>query len=228
MGFLRNLIIAALVILTGFIAASAVNAGTTAYDAATNRIIMTGKTDNKLSWSLIETLTAHPEADGIVMYGSGGRMDAMVIIMGTIKQSGLPVYIPEGKICASACALAAVSSETVTVGGWLLFHTGHISGYPQGATLNEINSAGQRMVIAMLPHFVNIGFKLDFFGKLVRYTGPNKWVVVTDIEQINECRVTDASAEELMRPCYIAAPIKTTEQVVADVRAWYKEQQSKS
>lgn len=189
-------------------------AGTAVFDSERNALVMDGPTDRVLRFQTLTKLKQHKDQiEYIVMSGPGGRMDEMVIIMRAIRDSGLPVIIPEKKMCASACALAAISSDTVIVDGALMFHMGYVGGYPLNATLHDILSLGQRMTSDLSVDMAAIGFKAHFLDQLIRWTGPDKWLVVTKGRQLDDCRMTGDGLEEYYERCYVKAPRMSSSEV---------------
>ena len=191
-------------------------AGTAHYDTERSVIIMEGNTDRKLRFMTLDLLKKHKkDVEYIEMSGPGGLMTDMVVIMGAIKKSGLPVRVPTGSFCASACAFAAVSSENVIVDGTLLFHMGYIAGYHSGASLHDILNHGQAMVADIAPVFAEIGFKAYFLELLIKNTGPGQWYVVTKASQLADCRMEgNNNLEDYFSLCYFSAPSMSTKEAM--------------
>jgi hypothetical protein len=150
------------------------------------------------------------DVEYIEMSGPGGAMNDMVVIMKAINESKLPVVVPRGKACASACAMAAISSKHLIVDGMVMFHMGYIGGYPSRVTLHEILNVGQSMTADIAKDLSDIGFKARFLELLISYTGPDRWYVVTKAKQLDDCRRKVETIEEHFSGCYFSAPRMTT------------------
>ena len=200
-----------LLFLGMFFLTSFAEAGTAHYDKERSVIVMQGSTDRVLRFQTLDLLRTHKkDVEYIEMSGPGGVMNDMVVIMRSIKDSGLPVIVPKGKVCASACAMAAISSKHLIVDGMVLFHMGYIGGYPQDTTLHQILNVGQAMTVDIAKDIANIGFKSNFLQHLIRYTGPDKWYVVTKARQLADCRRSEETIEDNYKSCYFSAPVMTT------------------
>lgn len=203
-----------LVIVMSLVTTLTAHAGTARYDDKTNTLYMEGGTNLQLKIeTMINVAKYGEEIEEVVMWGGGGSAAQMIPLMKIIKDLGVPVSIPKGKSCASACALVAVASDTVIVRGKLLFHFGYISAYPKHVSLQEILNYGQIMSLSISRDLYNIGFKFDFIQNLATYTGPNMWYVVTSSRQLDDCRMKGNTVEEYMKPCFIKAPLKETQNI---------------
>lgn len=190
------------------------HAGTGSYNAETRTLYMEGSTDLKLKITTLGVIQRHgSEIEEVVMWGGGGRSTYMVVLMKEIQKLNVPVIIPKGKYCASACALVAVSSDTVIVRGTLLFHMGYVSAYPLKMELGEILTYGQSMAMSISHMLYDIGYKQAFLENLINYTKPGVWYVVTDTKQIEDCKMEGDTAKEYLSMCFITAPIKKNREI---------------
>jgi hypothetical protein len=187
--------------------ATSATAGVATYDATTNILRMEGMTDKTLRDTTLRALQLHgDEIELIEMSGPGGYMSVLPEIVAAVQASGLPVMIPQGARCASACAFAAIAADTVLVQGHLMFHMSFISGYPMDATLHDILNHGQGNALDVTELLASMGFKQDFTAQLIKRTAPSQWFVVSNIYEIKDCRMTGDSLAEFMEPCIIDAP----------------------
>lgn len=199
---------------------TALQAGTGTYDEETKTLTIGGSTDIEQYVSSLGLIRKHSNSiEEVVMYGGGGSARYMVILMKEINTLDVPVVIPRGKICASACALIATSSDKVLVKGTLLFHMGYTSTYPMGVTLHDILQYGQSMSIDISRVFQQVGFKQAFLEKLIKYTGPSTWYVVTNYGQIKSCKTKDDTVKDYMSSCYLSAPIRETKDILGSYSA---------
>ena len=216
---IKKLLTAASLLLTPL----AATAGTATYDEDRSVLVMKGATDRVLRYQAINLMHRHQrDIEFIEMYGPGGNMTDMVAIMSAVKMSGLPVVIPQGEYCASACALAAIASDSVIVEGFLMFHNGYIPYYPKDISLHQILIHGEGMGLDIIKEIAKIDFKAAFLTQLVKWTGPDQWYFVTKASQINDCRMEGDTTDEFFRGCYISAPRMSTNE------AWYMISASRS
>ena len=188
-----------------------VEAGTAKFDSSRSALVLVGSTDRKLRYLTLRKLKEHKgEIEYIEMSGPGGSMADMIVLMNAVRDSNLPVVIPAGTACASACAMVAISSKNIIVNGTMMFHMGYRGGYGMNTSLHDILKQGQGMTVAISPEIAKIGFKHHFLKLLVRWTGPDKWYVVTKASQLNDCRMKGDSVKEYYSSCYMSAPRLTT------------------
>jgi hypothetical protein len=187
--------------------------GTASYNAKTHVLHMVGETNLELKIETINLINKHrDEIREVSMWGQGGSAVQMVVLMKEITKLDVPVVIPYGRFCASACALVAISSSQTIVNGVLMFHMGYHAQYPSDITLYQVMQAGQVMTTDILYDTYLIGMKQNFLEKLIQYTNRDKWFAITHTKQLDNCRMNGSSNyHTYMETCYIPAPVLSTQ-----------------
>ena len=186
-------------------------AGEAIYVESTNTMVVAGSTNAKLAFTTMNVIREHgDDITKVVMYGEGGAVSHMITIMEAMKKLNVPISIPNGKLCVSACALAALSSNKLDIHGVMLLHMGYYPRYPAGVGLHDILREGQLMAAIMYRTTQSVGLKHSFLEKLIENTGPSKWYFVTNYNQMKSCKVKNNTVEDYFSLCHITSPILTT------------------
>ncbi len=163
------------------------NAGAS-YNPDDRSMTINGETNARSYDSVVRTYMENAQdIDVIYLSGPGGDGRAMFKTMDFIRRLEVPVVVPVGKGCWSACGLIALSAKDLTIDGLLLLHDARVHRYPMNVTLHDIFQYGRVSGVAASVKLAEFGFTSTFNTELASLTGMSDWLVVSNTSQVSSC-----------------------------------------
>ena len=94
-------------------------------------LILDGGISTGLSDKLAEAVELYPDIDTLVLNSKGGGIEEAFKLYQLIKKHRLNTWVPEGRVCLSACAEAFLAGERQFITGVLGFHSAWYNWLPQ-------------------------------------------------------------------------------------------------
>lgn len=155
-------------------------------------LVFHGEMDLGSSYN-INRFLEYTSADILVIHSAGGYMVEGYGLGAVLRDAGVRVLIPEGSICLSACAFAAMSADDLIVLGVLGFHTPYINRDLVG-DLSEIEIAviEAESRIQLMLYMSITGYPLTFLEEIVDNTSQSVYMVFETAEDLYAFRSEDA------------------------------------
>tara|TARA_R110002020_G_scaffold245528_2_gene459234 strand:- start:216 stop:911 length:696 start_codon:yes stop_codon:yes gene_type:complete len=213
---IKHFIPMAILTLIGILLMAKVVDAEVIYNQETKVLHVSGETNVTLFYDTYRTLNTK-EVDLVYMDGLGGDAYNMYRMMWAIKKHNVPVVIPQGKVCASACAFAAMSGSKLTIDGTMWIHRGTRFVYDFEDTLDGIYYYGQMVALSMVKPMREAGYKFNLIDSVVKYTDHDNWYVVTNDSQLDNCRYDkelEDALDKYFEGCYIKAGVYSTKDAI--------------
>ena len=88
-----------------------------------NFLVLQGGISEGISTKLDEALTQNPNVDTVLLHSKGGNPDEAVEIFKVFQKHQVNTWVPEGKYCMSACAVAFLGGVEKNITGVVGFHS---------------------------------------------------------------------------------------------------------
>lgn len=132
-------------------------------------LYISGRTTEQQFISAYEVFREEP-VEVVHLQGEGGVLDYGVSIGKMIALSGAKVVIPEGQVCASACAIAALGSNRVEALGLLLFHRPYVGNMPSDVILDDVVGFLFNDILHTQEYLLAVGVPYEFLQFLIVHT----------------------------------------------------------
>lgn len=124
----------------------------------------------------------------IYLSGPGGSMKQMFLQGMYIERANVPVIIPSGETCVSACALIAMSAKTIKLDGEMWYHRPYATAWRPHVRLDDIMGEGQSSAVELAKYFIENKWKLGLLLQIMRSTNPCEYLVVNNQEDLEKLR----------------------------------------
>jgi len=108
-----------------------------------------------------------------------------------LREREIPFVIKEGDVCVSACAFLALFSPDIQLNGMLAFHVPYVTAMHSTMTLNEVSQMMNERTMRQTRQMFQNGYLAYLYLNIVRNSDIDKYLVFTDIEELNKYRMTD-------------------------------------
>lgn len=98
---------------------------------AASVLILDGGISTGLSEKLAEAIELYPDIDTLVLNSKGGNIEEAFKLYELIRKHRLNSWVPEGRVCLSACAEAFLAGEQQFITGVLGFHSSWYNWLPE-------------------------------------------------------------------------------------------------
>jgi hypothetical protein len=154
------------------------------YNEETKIVEVNGGT-NWRQWTEIKEALEDNDVLAISIWGPGGNAIAMQAIARLVRNSELPVIVPEDRACISACAIIVASaSGNKFVYGELWFHGPHTGSFPVTASLDTYARYMTKINIELAFLFQEWGYGKEFYNWMQYRTSPCRFFVVNSTEDL--------------------------------------------
>ena len=146
-----------------------------------NVIIYTGAFTDESAPMLDAVLVDHPEHRTIVFNSPGGVAHSAFQVGFVLNDHEVKTWVPKGRSCVSACAIAFLSGADYEISGQLAFHSAYIAeeGWEQireAKQEQDVHTRAQLLATYMTYYIVANGFSFDLAVDINSLTGPNTFV----------------------------------------------------
>jgi hypothetical protein len=133
-----------------------------------------------------------------IMSGGGEFLQGLTLGI-IIKQMNLPVVVPKEQICLSACSFAVMGSPSITLDGWLGFHTPYVP--------NELKSqvafdSGMLTSTQAAYYFHNMNWKFDFWMDILMHTSKDTYMIYSHADDLLPMKIQE---DETVTSSYISS-----------------------
>ncbi len=152
------------------------------------------------SIKLEKFLEQYPEVDLVTMISGGGIATEGYKIANVLSRHNMDVRVPDGFVCASACAAAFIGGTNYDIDGALTFHVSWLPQEPIDFTTNDIFKWGQSAGTRDMYHILSNGFSAQMAFIITNYTTKDKFLTFFSEEELNKFYVrsdTDKVVEYL-------------------------------
>lgn len=140
-----------------------------------------------------------PEVTHIEISSGGGDFFMGLVLGSTIKKMKLPILIPEGEVCLSSCAFAAMASPDLTVDGWIGFHAPYL---PDGfnGEVADILKIGTLIGGAGASYFHDMKWKAAFWKEILLHTSEDTYMMYDNVDVLMPMQFTE---DEIFTGAYL-------------------------
>lgn len=119
----------------------------------------------------------------VEMWGPGGELE-MGLSLGRFinKIEGVTVTVPKDKVCASACALAAMGAKHIRIDGEFLLHRPYVTGVSSFYKLEDIFAHMGKGYLMTAYYLEDMGYNRSIMRSMLEYTSPCKFMSYEDLE----------------------------------------------
>ena len=154
-------------------------------------IIYNGDFEQNTSQMLNAALITNPEYKTVVFNSPGGVAYEGFATAAVLDRNGVTAWVPKGRICVSACAIAFLGAHEYRVSGQLAYHNAWLDGdttdiaetYPGG--INGLYGRAQHLGAYITYFLLANGFSLDFALDIAGNTSPSKYLVIRSKEELD-------------------------------------------
>ena len=157
----------------------------------TYTILMTGGVRTGDSDRLSKKLQENPDTTVITMISPGGVADEGYMLAQVIADHHLTTRVPEGTMCASACAIAFTGGDTYDIDGALSFHTAYFMWPPYKKDFNDMFKMGQQHGARDMAHFLSLGFSMDLPTVINQHSDKSIFLTFFSEEQLMAFKTKD-------------------------------------
>ncbi len=182
--------------LSGGLIGKALHAASFNYFVESNgryTIQLIGMIKNGDSVKLEKLLEQYPEVDLVTMISSGGIANEGYKIASVLSRHNMDVRVPDGFVCASACAAAFIGGTNYDIDGALTFHVSWLPNEPVGFTTNDVFKWGQSAGTRDVYHIIANGFSTQMAIIIANYTAKDKFLTFFSEEDLNKFYVRSDS-----------------------------------
>ncbi len=156
------------------------------------------------SVKLEKILERYPEVDLVSMISSGGLAAEGYKLASVLSKHNMNVRVPDGFVCASACAAAFIGGTNYDIDGALTFHVSWIPGEaPMNTDINDVFKWGQGAGTRDMYHIMANGFAAQMAFIITNYTTKDRFLTFFSEKDLNTFYVrsdTDKIYEYLSGP----------------------------
>ena len=146
---------------------------------------LTGDFDEGIGKDVEYLLDKHTVSEA-VLYSPGGLGYEGYVAAGALSKHEVPVRVAKETYCISACAIAFIGGTDYKVNdGILAFHKGWVMDEPW-KNQNEAFAAGQAAGAYDAYFLTANGFSFELSSLIQQHTNPDKFIVFTHEDQLNE------------------------------------------
>lgn len=162
-------------------------AASVTYDDATKSLTVSGPTTIYQVQAAYIAMSSN-EVITVLLSGPGGNYYAGMALGRVIRSEGANVIVPEGAVCVSACAFAALGGERVLVDGELWFHAPYLTMVPTNVSILEVAQQFGKAYLDMSVYLSQQGVSILFANDIMKKTSTCKFIVIKDGEEITKLR----------------------------------------
>lgn len=156
-------------------------------------IALQGDFEEGISDTLKKVMEAYPHIKRMVFASPGGNAVEAYKVAWLINQREMHVYVPQGRICLSACAIAFMAGSSYQVEGVLGFHN---AWRPFGESVSgkeamEAFNLAQLFGTISAEYIVQNGFVFDFASQIAAKSSPAVFGVFLTTESFTQFLVKD-------------------------------------
>ena len=129
------------------------------------------------------------EVSAVLLSGPGGNAVAGLEIGKLLRKHDLTVVIPDGKVCVSACAFAALGGTRIIVGGELWFHGPFLPSIPTTESAHGYGNRLSAFNIKVSRYLLDMGINLEFYEKVLENTSQCKLLVLDESSLIDKIKI---------------------------------------
>ena len=144
-----------------------------------------------LTEHFLEALRLYPTVTAVSMASPGGSLSEGYKLGEAMSKYNLVVWVPKGKVCVSACALAFVGGWKYLIGGILAFHSPYLPQYDPATKLEEIYYSGQYTGVQQMYYFAANGFRAQLYMTIATYTDRETYVMFTNTNDLHHFLMID-------------------------------------
>ena len=133
----------------------------------------------------LHALKLHPDVIGISMSSPGGSLDEGYKLGKAMSDYNLIMWVPKGKACVSACALAFIGGWKYLVGGILAFHSPYLPAYTPEMKLETIYKLGEITGVNQMHYFAANGFRAQLYMTIAQYTDKETFMIFTNTNDLH-------------------------------------------
>lgn len=167
-------------------------------DNNTTMLFISGEIKAGLDNLVTDILATHPEVSSVALSGPGGDANEgyrLGIILGENK---MPVRVPFGAYCLSACANAFLGGTDYQIYGILGFHNAYIMP-DQMVNMSswQLIQAGRSLLLQQTQYYLDNQLSFEFCYDVEQFTTPDKLFVFTNGQQLMQYVVGNSRDEML-------------------------------
>lgn len=154
-------------------------------------IVYNGDFEQNTSQMLNAALLTNPEYKTVVFNSNGGVAYEGFATAEVLDRNGVTAWVPKGRVCVSACAIAFLGAHEYKISGQLAFHNAWIDEftpelleeYPGG--FNGLYGRAQHLGAYVTYFLVANGFSIDFALDIAGNTSPSRYLVIRSKEELD-------------------------------------------
>ena len=147
----------------------------------------------------IFALEKYPDVVGVSMSSPGGSLDEGYKLGKAMSDYNLIMWVPKGKACVSACALAFIGGWKYIVGGVLAFHSPYLPAYSPDMELEHIYKFGELTGTNQMFYFAANGFRAQLYMTIATYTDRETYMIFTNTDDLHHfLMIDDRTYEEYL------------------------------
>ena len=150
-----------------------------------------GEFKSGLTKHFLYALKKHPNVVGVSMSSPGGSLDEGYKLGQAMSEHNLIMWVPKGKVCVSACALAFIGGWKYIVGGILAFHSPYLPVYDPAYKLETIYKMGEITGVNQMHYFAMNGFRAQLYMTIAQYTDKETYVIFTNTNDLHHFLMID-------------------------------------
>lgn len=155
----------------------------------TKAIHIRGDFDDNLTRDVKTALEVNPEIDLVALDSPGGNANEAFALANLFSEEEIRVWVPKGRICLSACAIAFTGGYDYNVQGVLGFHNAYIPESEEDITYSALVGgyiSGQQLGSYATGFFVSNGFSFNLQYDITSNTNPSDFLAFTSTEDFEK------------------------------------------
>ena len=158
---------------------------------------------------LESALSANPDYNTVIFNSPGGHAEQAFLVGNVLDQYEVKAWVPKGRSCVSACALAFLGAHDYRIGGTLAFHSAYIAdeGWDavkeNNAMLGEAYRSAQGLGMYLTYYIVANGFSFDFAYDIVNFTHPTEFLTFKSEDELYEYYAREELADDKLEGYFV-------------------------